>query len=68
MRAGAMDFDDLLLQMFRLLYQNPHGVREKYQRQFKYILVDEFQDTNHLQYLFYRCHNVCNYSRIYREI
>lgn len=50
LRAGAMDFDDLLLQMFRLLYQNPDGVREKYQRQFKYILVDEFQDTNHLQY------------------
>lgn len=49
-RAGAMDFDDLLLQMFRLLYQNPEGVREKYQRQFKYVMVDEFQDTNYLQY------------------
>ncbi|MEE9438751.1 MAG: UvrD-helicase domain-containing protein [Saprospiraceae bacterium] len=50
LRAGAMDFDDLLLQMFRLLYQNPDNVREKYQRQFRYIMVDEFQDTNHLQY------------------
>jgi len=50
LRAGAMDFDDLLLQMYRLLYQNPEGVREKYQRQFKYLLVDEFQDTNYLQY------------------
>lgn len=50
MRAGAMDFDDLLLQMFRLLYQNPDGVREKYQQQFQYVLVDEFQDTNYLQY------------------
>lgn len=50
LRAGAMDFDDLLLQMFRLLYQNPDGVREKYQRQFRYIMVDEFQDTNVLQY------------------
>ncbi len=50
LRAGAMDFDDLLLQMFRLLYQNPDGVREKYQQQFKYIMVDEFQDTNVLQY------------------
>jgi len=50
MRSGAMDFDDLLLQMFRLLYQNPDGVRDKYQRQFKYLLVDEFQDTNYLQY------------------
>ena len=50
LRAGAMDFDDLLLQMFRLLYTNPDNVREKYQSQFKYILVDEFQDTNQLQY------------------
>lgn len=50
MRAGAMDFDDLLLQMFRLLYQNPDQVREKYQQQFQYVLVDEFQDTNYLQY------------------
>ncbi len=49
-RAGAMDFDDLLLQTYRLLYTNPDGTREKYQAQFQYILVDEFQDTNHLQY------------------
>ncbi|HHH55171.1 MAG TPA: ATP-dependent DNA helicase, partial [Bacteroidetes bacterium] len=49
-RAGAMDFDDLLLQMFRLLYSNPDNIREKYQRLFRYIMVDEFQDTNHLQY------------------
>lgn len=49
-RAGAMDFDDLLLMMFKLLYQNPDGVRERYQRQFKYVMVDEFQDTNYLQY------------------
>ncbi len=49
-RAGAMDFDDLLLQMFRLLYANPDNVREKYQRLFRYVLVDEFQDTNYLQY------------------
>lgn len=50
MRAGAMDFDDLLLQMFKLLYQNPENVREKYQRHFRFLLVDEFQDTNYLQY------------------
>ena len=50
MRAGAMDFDDLLLQMFRLLYENPENVKEKYQRQFTHVLVDEFQDTNFLQY------------------
>jgi DNA helicase-2/ATP-dependent DNA helicase PcrA len=50
MRAGAMDFDDLLLQMFRLLYQNPEGVLNKYRSAFQYVLVDEFQDTNVLQY------------------
>ena len=49
-RAGAMDFDDLLLQMFRLLYQNPENVKAKYQAQFQHVLVDEFQDTNFLQY------------------
>jgi len=49
-RAGAMDFDDLLLQMFKLLYKNPENVREKYQQMFEYVLVDEFQDTNYLQY------------------
>ncbi len=49
-RAGAMDFDDLLYQLFKLLYLNKEGVREKYQRIFRYILVDEFQDTNYLQY------------------
>ena len=49
-RSGAMDFDDLLMNMFKLLYQNPDNVREKYQRQFQYLLVDEFQDTNYLQY------------------
>ncbi|WP_235297728.1 ATP-dependent helicase [Portibacter marinus] len=50
LRSGAMDFDDLLLQMFRLLYQNPDGVLEKYRSAFQYVLVDEFQDTNYLQY------------------
>lgn len=50
LRAGAMDFDDLLLQMFKLFYQNPDNIREKYQRQFSYVMVDEFQDTNFLQY------------------
>lgn len=49
-RAGAMDFDDLLYRMFELLHTNPEGVREKYQQRFRYVLVDEFQDTNHLQY------------------
>ncbi len=49
-RAGAMDFDDLLYQLYVLLYKNPDGVLEKYQKRFRYLLVDEFQDTNHLQY------------------
>lgn len=49
-RAGAMDFDDLLLQMYRLLYENPGNVKQKYQHAFRYVMVDEFQDTNFLQY------------------
>lgn len=65
--AGAMDFDDLLLQMFRLLDENRDHVREKYQRIFQYLLVDEFQDTNYLQYAIIKLlslyqgsqHNVC---------
>jgi ATP-dependent DNA helicase UvrD/PcrA len=48
-RSGAMDFDDLLYQLYILLYKNPDNVLEKYQQRFKYILVDEFQDTNYLQ-------------------
>jgi len=49
-RAGAMDFDDLLYQTYVLLHKNPDQVLEKYRYKFKYVLVDEFQDTNHLQY------------------
>ena len=48
-QAGAMDFDDLLLMMFKVLYKHP-DIRAKYQKQFQYLLVDEFQDTNYLQY------------------
>jgi DNA helicase-2/ATP-dependent DNA helicase PcrA len=44
-----MDFDDLLYQMHRLLKENPENVLEKYRKKFKYVLVDEFQDTNSLQ-------------------
>ena len=47
--AGAMDFDDLLINTYELL-QNP-SILIKYQQIFKYILVDEYQDTNHIQYL-----------------
>ncbi len=48
-RAGAMDFDDLLYQLYRLLHQHPE-VADKYRQRFRYLLVDEFQDTNYLQY------------------
>jgi DNA helicase II / ATP-dependent DNA helicase PcrA len=48
-RAGAMDFDDLLYQLYVLLHQNP-DIADKYRARFKYVLVDEFQDTNYLQY------------------
>ena len=48
--ADAMDFDDLILNTVRLLQSN-EDVREYYQRRFQYVLVDEYQDTNNLQYL-----------------
>ncbi|MCE5328927.1 UvrD-helicase domain-containing protein [bacterium] len=47
-KANALDFDDLLFLTVRLLKDNP-DVKEKYQNQFQYILVDEFQDTNLVQ-------------------
>lgn len=53
-RAGAMDFDDLLFQLYRLFRENPDQVVEKYRERFRYIHVDEFQDTNFLQYAILR--------------
>jgi DNA helicase-2/ATP-dependent DNA helicase PcrA len=47
--AGAMDFDDLLLNTF-LLFQNNESILTRYQNLFKYLLVDEYQDTNYAQY------------------
>ncbi|MBB13216.1 MAG: ATP-dependent DNA helicase [Flavobacteriaceae bacterium] len=62
-KAGAMDFDDLLLRTNELLNMHPQ-VLAKYQDRFKYILVDEYQDTNHSQYLIVRAlsdkfQNIC---------
>jgi DNA helicase II / ATP-dependent DNA helicase PcrA len=53
-RSGAMDFDDLLWQLHRLFEKNPDNVLEKYRDKFRYIHVDEFQDTNYLQYAILR--------------
>lgn len=53
-RSGAMDFDDLLFQLYRLFQTNPDGVLEKYRSKFRYLHVDEFQDTNFLQYAILR--------------
>ncbi|AXG71039.1 ATP-dependent DNA helicase PcrA [Kordia sp. SMS9] len=62
-KAGAMDFDDLLLRTNELLNRFPE-VLLKYQTRFRYILVDEYQDTNHSQYLIVkaladRFQNIC---------
>ncbi|MGB5417573.1 ATP-dependent helicase [Algibacter sp.] len=62
-KAGAMDFDDLLLKTNELLTRYPE-VLAKYQNRFRYILVDEYQDTNHSQYLIVRAlsdkfQNIC---------
>ncbi|OIQ22256.1 ATP-dependent helicase [Lacinutrix sp. MedPE-SW] len=62
-KAGAMDFDDLLLRTNELLTRFP-AVLAKYQDKFRYILVDEYQDTNHSQYLIVRAladrfQNIC---------
>ena len=48
--ADAMDFDDLIVNMVKLLKTNKE-TREYYQNRFKYIMVDEYQDTNHAQYV-----------------
>jgi len=52
-KAGAMDFDDLLFNTYILLRDFP-DLLHKYQHKFKYILVDEFQDTNYAQYIVVR--------------
>ncbi len=63
LKANALDFDDLLLESVRLL-KGDAATREKYQRRFQYMLVDEYQDTNRPQYeimcaLSASHHNLC---------
>ncbi|MCG7584135.1 DNA helicase II [Photobacterium sp. OFAV2-7] len=52
-RAGLVDFAELLLRTFELIRDNKH-IREHYQARFKHILVDEFQDTNNIQFAWLR--------------
>jgi len=61
--AESLDFDDLIMKTVEIFRKNPE-ILEKYQRQFKYIHIDEYQDTNHAQYTFARLlaernENVC---------
>lgn len=50
LKSDAMDFDDIIFNTVRLLEGNP-DVLELYQKQFKYVMVDEYQDTSHAQYI-----------------
>ena len=50
---GLVDFAEILLRSYELLNNN-EGLRDHYQRRFEYVLVDEFQDTNEIQYLLLR--------------
>lgn len=61
--AGALDFDDLLIETVRLLRESK-DVRQRYQTQFKHVLIDEYQDTNAAQYAIVKllvnaAHNIC---------
>lgn len=62
-KNNALDFDDLLLVAVKLLKENPSAL-EKYSHRFRYIMIDEYQDTNHAQYtlatlLASKWHNLC---------
>lgn len=50
LKSDAMDFDDIIFNTVKLLEEN-EDVRDLYQTQFKYVMVDEYQDTNHAQYV-----------------
>ena len=63
LKADAMDFDDMIFNTVTLLKENP-DVLEKYQQQFKYVIVDEYQDTSYAQYVLTYLlaggyHNIC---------
>ena len=67
-----MDFEDLLLNTF-LLFKNNISILQRYQQLYKYILVDEFQDTNHVQFeilkaLSWRHQNICGVGDDYQNI
>lgn len=62
-KAGAMDFDDILYNTWKLLQEHP-DILHKYQHKFRYVMVDEFQDTNFAQYVIVKKlsavhHNIC---------
>lgn len=62
-RLNALDFDDLIMLTVQIFQKYP-TVLEKYQKRFKYIMVDEYQDTNHAQYILAnllaeKSHNIC---------
>jgi DNA helicase-2/ATP-dependent DNA helicase PcrA len=59
---GALDFDDILVETLRLFDEHPDVLRH-YQERFEHVLVDEYQDTNHAQYLFIRSLGV-----VYRNV
>lgn len=50
LKSDAMDFDDIIFNTVKLLQEN-NDVRELYQKQFRYVMVDEYQDTSHAQYV-----------------
>ncbi len=61
--SSALDFDDLLLRVAELFERNP-TIREKWRNRFKHVLIDEYQDTNHIQYRLVKClvnenRNIC---------
>ena len=61
--SNALDFDDLLLRVTELFEQNPI-IRDKWRNRFKHVLIDEYQDTNHIQYRLVKClvnesRNIC---------